>query len=116
MQIHPIVLRRAEVARVVDITPNMRRITLTGADLAAGEMGAGFARPLFLSDGFDVMSGGRVAAEGPPADVLTTDLLRDVFAVDAAIIEDPVNGGPRVITRHRGRTAAPEDQCRKAAP
>lgn len=53
LRIHPIVLRRAEVARVVDVTPNMRRITLTGDDLAEGEMGQGFERPPFRSDGFD---------------------------------------------------------------
>lgn len=53
LQIHPIVLRRAEVARVVDVTPNTRRITLTGEDLTPGMMGAGFERPPFRSDGFD---------------------------------------------------------------
>ncbi|WDZ89494.1 siderophore-interacting protein [Nocardiopsis sp. HUAS JQ3] len=53
LRIHPIVLRRAEVARVVDVTPNMRRITLTGDDLTAGRMGGGFERPAFRSDGFD---------------------------------------------------------------
>ncbi|MEV6161424.1 ABC transporter ATP-binding protein [Streptomyces sp. NPDC052052] len=62
-----------------------------------------------------VMSGGRVAAEGSPADVLTTDLLREVFGIDATIIEDPLNGGPHVITRHQGRSVAPTPQPRKAA-
>ncbi|KOX07857.1 siderophore-interacting protein [Nocardiopsis sp. NRRL B-16309] len=53
LRVHPIVLRRAEVTRVVDVTPNMRRLTLTGEDLAAGTMGEGFERPPFRSDGFD---------------------------------------------------------------
>ncbi|MEV6161421.1 siderophore-interacting protein [Streptomyces sp. NPDC052052] len=53
LQIHPIVMRRAVVTRVIDVTPHMRRITLSGPELAAGEMGAGFERPPFRSDGFD---------------------------------------------------------------
>ncbi|WP_028659383.1 siderophore-interacting protein [Nocardioides insulae] len=53
LQIHPIVLRRAEVVRVVDVSPNLRRLTLAGPDLSEGEMGAGYSRPEFRSDGFD---------------------------------------------------------------
>ncbi|MBE3000805.1 siderophore-interacting protein [Nocardiopsis sp. HNM0947] len=64
LQIHPIVLRRAEVLRVADISPNMRRITLTGDDLTVGEMGEGFHRPAFRSDGFD----DHVKLVVPPAD------------------------------------------------
>lgn len=60
-----------------------------------------------------VMSDGRIVAEGKPAEVLTTELLREVFAIDATIIEDPVNGGPHVITRHRGRVAVPDGSIRK---
>lgn len=64
LHIHPIVLRRAEVARVVDVTPNMRRVTLTGDELTAGTMGEGFPRPPFRSDGFD----DHVKLVVPPAD------------------------------------------------
>ncbi|WP_432422474.1 ABC transporter ATP-binding protein [Pseudonocardia nematodicida] len=58
-----------------------------------------------------VMSAGRVVAEGPPAQVLTAPLLSEVFGVDAVIIEDPLHGGPLVVTAYRGRdsaTASPE--------
>ncbi|MEV2275283.1 ABC transporter ATP-binding protein [Nocardiopsis sp. NPDC049922] len=63
-----------------------------------------------------VMSRGRVVAEGRPADVLTTALLAEVFDIEASIIEDPVNGGPHVITRHRGGASAPATEHRKVAP
>ncbi|MGI6878470.1 SIP domain-containing protein [Microbacterium sp. gxy059] len=53
LQIHPIVLRRARVERIADLTPNMRRLTLTGEELSAGVMGEGHPRPAFRSDGFD---------------------------------------------------------------
>ncbi|RNL86607.1 siderophore-interacting protein [Halostreptopolyspora alba] len=53
MRVHPIVLRHVEVVRVTDVTPNLRRLTLGGDELAAGTMGDGFERPPFRSDGFD---------------------------------------------------------------
>jgi len=65
-----------------------------------------------------VMSQGRIVTQGRPADVLTTELLADVFDIDATIIDDPVNGGPHVITRHhdyrsRARTADADSPTRK---
>ncbi|SKB09472.1 siderophore-interacting protein [Aeromicrobium choanae] len=64
LTIHPIVLRQAEVTRVVDVSPNLRRLTLAGPDLAEGIMGEGFARPAFSSTGFD----DHVKMVVPPAD------------------------------------------------
>ena len=49
---HPLVVRQVDVARVVDVTPRMRRITLTGPQLAAFNNGE-FDLPPFLSEGFD---------------------------------------------------------------
>lgn len=49
---HPLVLRQVEVARVRDVTPRMRRITLVGPQLAAFNNGE-FDLPPFLSEGFD---------------------------------------------------------------
>ncbi|WP_184583433.1 ABC transporter ATP-binding protein [Lipingzhangella halophila] len=63
-----------------------------------------------------VMSGGSVVAEGSPEDVLTSGLLAEVFNVDATIIEDPVNGGPLVVTRHRGRAVVTGTENRKVTP
>ncbi|MGY1433767.1 ABC transporter ATP-binding protein [Streptomyces reniochalinae] len=64
-----------------------------------------------------VMSAGRVVAQGSPAEVLTSDLLAEVFDVEATIIEDPVNGGPHIITRHQGSRPAPTAPIlRKVAP
>nr|WP_272954686.1 siderophore-interacting protein [Kribbella sandramycini] len=42
-----------EVARVVDVTPGLRRITLTGDQLGAFTAADGTAFPAFASDGFD---------------------------------------------------------------
>jgi iron complex transport system ATP-binding protein len=46
------------------------------------------------------MRDGEIVAEGPPAEVVTADLLRDVFNVEASILADPRSGTP-VIVSHR---------------
>jgi iron complex transport system ATP-binding protein len=56
------------------------------------------------SDTLVAMRAGKIVAQGDPADVLTEDLLRDVFDLDAKILTDPVAGTPMVIpigSRHR---------------
>jgi iron complex transport system ATP-binding protein len=56
------------------------------------------------SDRLVAMRAGRIVAQGAPADVLTEELLRDVFDLDAKILEDPVAGTPMVVpigSRHR---------------
>ncbi|MFC7619823.1 siderophore-interacting protein [Microlunatus sp. GCM10028923] len=52
IQTHPIILRRVEVARAVDVTPRLRRVTLTGDQLGAFSRD-GLSLPAFHSPGFD---------------------------------------------------------------
>ncbi|OLL73492.1 iron-chelator utilization protein [Pseudonocardia sp. Ae168_Ps1] len=51
--VHPLSVREARVARIVDLTPGMRRITLAGPQLGAFTSAGGFERPAFTSPGFD---------------------------------------------------------------
>jgi NADPH-dependent ferric siderophore reductase len=51
--VHTIALRELEVARVVDVTPGMRRITLTGDQLGSFAGSDGTTFPEFASSGFD---------------------------------------------------------------
>lgn len=53
-----------------------------------------------FSDHLVVLNDGKVVASGTPWDVLSVELLRDVFGVDATVIEDPVHGTPFIIA-HR---------------
>ncbi|WJL95466.1 ABC transporter ATP-binding protein [Microbacterium sp. ET2] len=51
---------------------------------------------------------GRVIAEGRPRDILTRELIDEVFDLDAVVIDDPVSGAPIVLPRgrhHSTRTA-----------
>ncbi|MFJ6983752.1 MULTISPECIES: ABC transporter ATP-binding protein [unclassified Streptomyces] len=50
------------------------------------------------------MKAGRIVAEGAPADVITAEVVEDVFGLRCVIGEDPVSGTPMVIPmgRHHG--------------
>ena len=53
-----------------------------------------------------VLSRGRLAAAGPPADVLTPALVRDVYGVDAHVLTHPVTGRPVIAYSPAGVTDA----------
>ncbi|CAN5457293.1 ABC transporter ATP-binding protein [soil metagenome] len=44
---------------------------------------------------------GRVHAIGGPADIITSDLVRDVFGLDSTVIIDPLSGKPLVLPSGR---------------
>ena len=44
---------------------------------------------------------GKLIAEGKPADVLTSELVKNVFELDSVIIQDPVSATPLVIPKGR---------------
>jgi len=47
------------------------------------------------------MRDGVIVAEGPPADIVTADLVREVFGVDCRVIADPETGTPLVVPAAR---------------
>jgi iron complex transport system ATP-binding protein len=53
------------------------------------------------------MRDGAIVAEGPPAEVVDETLVRDVFALDAKVVPDPVSGTPMVVPIGRHVTRAP---------
>jgi iron complex transport system ATP-binding protein len=52
------------------------------------------------------MCAGEVIAGGPPAEVITSDLIRKVFGLDSLVVPDPVSGTPLVLPRGRHHAAA----------
>ena len=52
-----------------------------------------------FSDRLVVVGGGRVLADGAPWDVLTPEVLREAFDLDAMVISDPATGTPLVVPR-----------------
>ncbi|WP_292836045.1 ABC transporter ATP-binding protein [Microbacterium sp.] len=55
------------------------------------------------ADHLVALSSGRIVAAGAPSDVITSQMIREVFGVDCQVIEDPVSGAPLVLPRGRHR-------------
>ena len=49
------------------------------------------------ADHLIAMKAGEVVAEGPPSDVVTEQLVSDVFGLESRVIPDPVSGTPMVV-------------------
>lgn len=60
------------------------------------------------ADNLVVMKDGQIVATGAPGDVLTPELLRDVFGVEAAIHLDPRTGTPLIVPLALSQTADPD--------
>ncbi len=55
------------------------------------------------------MREGRVVEQGAPADVVTEELVREVFGLACRVLPDPETGTPMVVPVRRGaRAPAPE--------
>ncbi|MFD1139044.1 ABC transporter ATP-binding protein [Paenibacillus shunpengii] len=44
---------------------------------------------------------GELIAEGRPSEVITSELIKDVFELDCTVIEDPVSGSPLIVPKGR---------------
>lgn len=49
------------------------------------------------ADHLVAMKEGRIVAEGTPAEVVTAELVREVFGLESVVIPDPVTGSPLVV-------------------
>ncbi|MCX4666230.1 ABC transporter ATP-binding protein [Streptomyces sp. NBC_01381] len=49
------------------------------------------------ADHLVAMKEGRIVAEGAPADVVTEELVREVFGLECVVVPDPVTGSPLVV-------------------
>ncbi|WP_405779549.1 ABC transporter ATP-binding protein [Streptomyces sp. NBC_00859] len=49
------------------------------------------------ADHLVAMKSGRIVAEGPPAEIVTAELVREVFGLESVVIPDPVTGSPLVV-------------------
>jgi len=49
------------------------------------------------------MKDGRVVAQGPPAEIVTAELVHRVFGLDCMVIDDPATGTPMIVPRARRR-------------
>ena len=68
------------------------------------------------ADHLVAMRAGRVVAEGTPADVVTEDVVRDVFGLDNRVVDDPVTGTPLVVPVGRARASRPAEAPAQIPP
>ncbi|RAZ34323.1 MULTISPECIES: ABC transporter ATP-binding protein [Microbacterium] len=52
------------------------------------------------------MRDGRILAEGPPAEVITSQRVEEVFGLANVVVDDPVTGGPLVVPLRARRSGA----------
>jgi iron complex transport system ATP-binding protein len=60
------------------------------------------------SDHLVAMRDGRIVACGPPAEVVTEEVVADVFGIQSLVVPDPVTGTPMVVPigAHQRRSAS----------
>ena len=59
------------------------------------------------ADHLVAMRDGAVVAAGPPREILTADLVRDVFGLACVVVPCPVTGAPLVVPVHRWQLTTP---------
>ena len=62
------------------------------------------------ADHLVAMRGGKIVAEGAPIDVVTPEIIRDVFGMAAEVAPDPISGTPMIVPigRHHRMARAAE--------
>ncbi|GHC60022.1 ABC transporter ATP-binding protein [Streptomyces flavofungini] len=68
------------------------------------------------ADHLVAMKAGRLVARGTPAEVVTEELVREVFGLDCVVIPDPVTGSPLVVPGTPWQPSAPGKSAPPAGP
>ncbi|MER7115121.1 ABC transporter ATP-binding protein [Saccharomonospora azurea] len=53
--------------------------------------------------------GGRIAAQGDPSEIVTAELIADVFGLPCRVIDDPETGTPMIVPAARRRSRSEDD-------
>lgn len=84
-----------DIAHQIDVLRLCRSITATGRTVLAVLHDLNQAAR--YADELVVMHHGKLVAQGAPNEILTTDLITDVFGLEAMIGADPWSGSPMVV-------------------
>lgn len=87
----------AHQAEVLDLVTKLNRERGTTVVIVLHELNLA-AR---YGDHMIAMKSGRIVAQGAPAQVVTTDQVREVFGLESVIMPDPLTGAPMVIPQGR---------------
>ena len=105
-----------DLAHQVDILQLCRRLNADGRTVVAVLHDLNQAAR--CAEHMIVMHEGRVRTTGSPREILTEDLIEEVFGLAAVIAPDPVAGTPMVVPRHLGAVvpAGPDPAGTRSAP
>lgn len=98
-----------EPTTFLDISHQVEVLDLVADLVRAGRTVVAVLHDLNLAgryaDHMVAMRGGRVVAEGPPAEVVVPEVIAEVFGIACEVIPDPVTNGPLVVPmgRHHRR-------------
>ncbi|HST83215.1 MAG TPA: ABC transporter ATP-binding protein, partial [Kineosporiaceae bacterium] len=67
------------------------------------------------ADHLIAMRAGAIVAQGPPAEVVTAELVQQVFGMDCRVIADPETGTPLVVPGGRESRRGVRDDARRMA-
>ncbi|MGR8009918.1 ABC transporter ATP-binding protein [Streptomyces hypolithicus] len=108
-----------DIAHQVEVLDLVRQLATPAPD---GERGRTVVTVLHdlnqaarYADHLVAMKEGRIVAEGRPGDIVTADLVREVFGLDAIVVPDPVTGSPLVIPGAPWAPPGPREADRAAA-
>lgn len=90
-----------DIAHQVEVLDLVRRLAAPASDGTRGRTVVTVLHDLNqaarYADHLVAMKAGRIVAEGHPQDVVTAELVREVFGLEAVIVPDPVTGSPLVV-------------------
>ncbi|WP_082413209.1 ABC transporter ATP-binding protein [Arthrobacter sp. Edens01] len=69
-----------------------------------------------FADHVIAMKDGRIVAQGPPAEIATPELMKEIYGIDALVIPDPATGGPLVVPLEPGHSGPETPRSRADVP
>ncbi|HBF81600.1 MAG TPA: cobalamin/Fe(3+)-siderophore ABC transporter ATP-binding protein [Streptomyces sp.] len=100
-----------DIAHQVEVLDLVRRLAAPAADGTRGRTVVTVLHDLNqaarYADHLVAMKAGRIVAEGRPGDVVTAELVREVFGLEAVVVPDPVTGSPLVVPGAPWKPSAP---------
>ena len=90
-----------DIAHQVEVLDLVRRLATPAPDGSRGRTVVTVLHDLNqasrYADHLVAMKSGRIVAEGHPREIVTAELVREVFGLESVIVPDPVTGSPLVV-------------------
>ncbi|MHA7270275.1 ABC transporter ATP-binding protein [Arthrobacter sp. HLT1-20] len=85
-----------DIAHQLDVLRLCRRLHRTGEYTLVTVL-HDLALAFRFADHVIAMKDGKIVAQGPPREIATPEIMREVYGIESVVIEDPATGGPLVV-------------------